>query len=205
MAIRMKYSEPIVNQQNGSINSGVPRDQSRRIHNVNKVPRPNSPRYTYYHQIGHQINECPFIENNVRQGFAKHFHNLNQELARVGNHGPIELMDLYHEKVKIPDRLKEQIWRNNRVKMRVQTRVDVVLISVAPIQSLLQQNNIGVTYAKTSIFRMELIRFVPLYFVAMPQSIITVIEVPFVLALVTIIGGIKFKPHSKRNIICEFA
>jgi hypothetical protein len=43
----------------------------------------------------------------VRQGFAKHFHNLNQELARVGNHGPIELMDLYHEKVKIPDRLKE--------------------------------------------------------------------------------------------------
>jgi hypothetical protein len=52
--------------------------------------------------------------------------------------------------------------------MRVQTRVDVVLISVAPIQSLLQQNNIGVTYAKTSIFRMEPIRFVPSYFVAMP-------------------------------------
>jgi hypothetical protein len=62
----MRYSELIFNRQNGSIVRGVPRDWNKRIHNVNKVPKPNSPCYTYCHQIGHQINECPFIENNVR-------------------------------------------------------------------------------------------------------------------------------------------
>jgi hypothetical protein len=66
VVVRVKYSEPIFNQQNGSIIRAVPRDWSRRIHSVNKVPRPNSPRCTNYHQIGHKINECPFIENNVR-------------------------------------------------------------------------------------------------------------------------------------------
>jgi hypothetical protein len=76
---------------------------------VNKVPKPNSPHCTYCHQIGHQINECPFIENNVRQGFAEHFQNLNLELERVGNHGHIEPEDLYHKKVKILDRFREQI------------------------------------------------------------------------------------------------
>ncbi len=54
------------------------------------------------------------------------------------------------------------------MEMRVQTMADVVFIYVAHVPSLLHQNNIGVTYAKTSNFRMELIRFVPLYFVAMP-------------------------------------
>jgi hypothetical protein len=73
MPIRVNYNEPKVNQQNGSINRGVPRDWSRGIHSVNGVPRPNSPGCTYYPQIGHQINECPFIENNVKQGFAEHF------------------------------------------------------------------------------------------------------------------------------------
>jgi len=70
---------------------------------VNKVIGPNSPRCTYCHAIGHEINECPFIEDNVRQGFAEHFQNLNLELARAKNHGYIELEDLYHDKVKIPN------------------------------------------------------------------------------------------------------
>ncbi len=39
---------------------------------MNRVPRQNPPRCTYCHQIGHQINECPFSENNVRQGFVEH-------------------------------------------------------------------------------------------------------------------------------------
>ncbi len=73
---------------------------------MNRVPRPNSPHCTYYHQIGHQINECPFIEDNVKQGFVEHFQNLNLELARVGNHGHIEPKDLYHERVKIPNKFK---------------------------------------------------------------------------------------------------
>jgi hypothetical protein len=52
--------------------------------------------------------------------------------------------------------------------MRAQTRVDVVPIFVAHVQSLLQQNNIRITNLGTSNFRMELLKFVPLYFVAMP-------------------------------------
>jgi hypothetical protein len=43
MVLRVKYSEPKFNQQNGSIVRGVPSDYSRGIHNVNKVPRPNFP------------------------------------------------------------------------------------------------------------------------------------------------------------------
>jgi hypothetical protein len=45
---------------------------------------------------------------------------------------------------------------------------DVIYIFVAPIPSLLHQNNIRITYARTSNFRMEPVKFVPLYFVAMP-------------------------------------
>jgi hypothetical protein len=46
---------------------------------------------------------------------------------------------------------------------------NVVPIFVAPIPTLLQQNNIGTTYAGTSNFRMELIRSMPLYYVGMPS------------------------------------
>jgi hypothetical protein len=73
VVVRVKYSEPNFNQLNGNIVRRVPRYWNREIHNVNIVPRPNSPHCTYCHQIGHQINECPFIENNVKQGFVEHF------------------------------------------------------------------------------------------------------------------------------------
>jgi hypothetical protein len=62
MAIRMRYNEPKVNQHNGSVINGIPRDCNRGFHSVNKIRIPNFPCCTYYHQIGHQINECPFIE-----------------------------------------------------------------------------------------------------------------------------------------------
>jgi hypothetical protein len=42
-------------------------DWNKKVHNVNKVPRPNPLRCTYYHKVGRQINECPFIEDNVKQ------------------------------------------------------------------------------------------------------------------------------------------
>ncbi len=106
MVVKVKYNEPIFNQQNGSIIRGVPRDWSKKIHSVNKVPRPTSPCCTYCHQIRHQINECPFIENNVKQGFTERFQNLNLEHARTNNHGHIEPKDLYHERVNL-DRLKK--------------------------------------------------------------------------------------------------
>ncbi len=67
VVVKIKYSEPRLNQQSGSIVRGVPRDWSKKIHNVNRVPRPNPPHCTYCHQIGYQINECPFIEDNVKQ------------------------------------------------------------------------------------------------------------------------------------------
>jgi hypothetical protein len=64
---------------------------------------------------------------------------------------------------------------------------------------LLQQNNIGVTYVRTSNFRMELMIFLPLYYVVMPQSIITITKAPFVLALVTNVGGIRSRLHTPRG------
>jgi hypothetical protein len=65
---------------------------------VNKVLRFNPPHYTFYCQIGHQINECPFIENNVRQGFVEYFQDLNLELVRVEDHRDFELKDMYDER-----------------------------------------------------------------------------------------------------------
>ncbi len=53
MAIKVRYNEPKLNQQNGSIIKGVLRDWSRIIYSVNKVLRPNFPHCTYCHQIGH--------------------------------------------------------------------------------------------------------------------------------------------------------
>jgi hypothetical protein len=44
---------------------------------------------------------------------------------------------------------------------------DVVQFFVTHVPNLLHQNRIGVTYARTSNFRMELIISMPLYFVAM--------------------------------------
>ncbi len=83
--------------------------------------------------------------------------------------------------------------------MKVQIVANVVPIFVAPIQILLHQNNIGITYVGTSNFKMELVQYVPLYFTAMPQSIIIVIEAPFVLAPINIIVGIRFRPHTPRG------
>ncbi len=83
--------------------------------------------------------------------------------------------------------------------MRIQTMADVVPISITLTQGLLHNTSIIITYAKTSNFRMEPIGFIPLYFVAMPQSMITVIEVPFVLAQVHSVVSIKSKPQTPRG------
>ncbi len=53
VGVKVRYNEPKLNQHNGSIIRGIPRDWSRKIHNVNIVPRPNPPQCTYCHQIGH--------------------------------------------------------------------------------------------------------------------------------------------------------
>ncbi len=52
--------------------------------------------------------------------------------------------------------------------MKVKIVVDVIPIFGALAPSMLHHNNVEVTYEGTSNFKMELIRYVPLYFVAMP-------------------------------------
>jgi hypothetical protein len=70
--------------------------------------------------------------------------------------------------VKILDILRKQNWRNNIVEMKVQTVENVIPIFLAPPPSLLHHNNVGVTCPITSNLKMEPIRFVSLYFVAIP-------------------------------------
>ncbi len=161
---------------------------------MNRVPRPNPQRCTYYHKIGHHINECPFIENNVRQGFVEYFQNLNPKPIRVENHGYSELEELYHERIRIPNRVRKQIWRNNRVEMKIETVVDVILVFLAPTPSLLHHNDVGVTYLTIFLLGMERVRSVPLYFVVMPQSMVTITEVPFVTTLIHIVVHMRSKP-----------
>jgi hypothetical protein len=52
--------------------------------------------------------------------------------------------------------------------MKAQIVVDVVLIFVTHAPNLLHHNNVGITYVGTSNFKMEPVRSIPLYFVAMP-------------------------------------
>jgi hypothetical protein len=82
--------------------------------------------------------------------------------------------------------------------MRAQMGINVVPIFVTPIQILLQQNNIGVTYVRTSNFKMKLIIFVPLYYVVMPQSIITITKAPFVLALLLMLV-VSYPDHTLQG------
>jgi hypothetical protein len=147
-----------------------------------------------------QKNECPFIEDNVRQGYVEHFQNLNPERARANNHGYSELEELYHDKVRILNKLKESIKRDNKVEMKTQIVADVIPIFVIPTLNLLHHNNVGVTYAMNFNFIMEPIISIPLYFVAMPQSIIIVIKTPFVLTSIHIVVGIRSTPQIPRGI-----
>jgi hypothetical protein len=61
------------------------------------------------------------------------------------NHGYSELKELYHERVLIPNRLRKQIWKYNRMEMRIQIMADVVPIFVVLAPSLLHHNNVGIT------------------------------------------------------------
>jgi hypothetical protein len=78
--------------------------------------------------------------------------------------------------------------------MRAQNMVDVILVSVAPAPSMLHHNNVGVTYLRTSNLKMELITYVPLYYVVMLQSMVTVIETPFVTTPAHIVVSMRSKP-----------
>jgi hypothetical protein len=76
---------------------------------------------------------------------------------------------------------------------------DVVPIFVDFVPNMLHHNNVGVTYVGTSNFKMEPLSSIPLYFVAMPQSIVIVTEVPFVTTPTHIVVDMKFKPQTPRG------
>jgi hypothetical protein len=135
----------------------------------------------------------------VKQGFAKHFQNLNLKPTRVNNHGYNDPKELYHEKVRIPYRFGEQIWRNNKVEMKAQSITIVVLVYIVLPPSLLHYNNVGVIYLGTSNLRMELIRSIPLYFVAMLQSMVTVTKAPFVTTPAHSVVNMKSRPQTPRE------
>jgi hypothetical protein len=84
--------------------------------------------------------------------------------------------------------------------MRAQIVVDVIHVSIALILNMLHQNHIGVTCERTSNFRMESVRSMPLYFVAMPQFIIIVIEPSFLLAPIHTIDGARSITQTPRAI-----
>jgi len=78
--------------------------------------------------------------------------------------------------------------------MRTKIVANLVPIFVVPTPSLLHHNNVGVTYVRTSNFKIEPIKSIPLYYVAMPLSIIIVIKAPLVFARVHNIVGIMSRP-----------
>jgi hypothetical protein len=134
----------------------------------------------------------------VRQGFAEHFQNLNPKPIKAKDHGDFELEDLYHEKVKIINRPREQIWRNNKVEMKAQTVANIIPISITLAPNLFHHNNIGGTCAKTSNFKVEPIRSIPLYYVAMFHSMVTITKASFTTIPTHIIVGMRSKPQTPK-------
>jgi hypothetical protein len=64
---------------------------------------------------------------------------------------------------------------------------------------LFHHNNVGVTSVRNSNFKMELVRYVPLYFVAMPHSMVIVTKTSFTTTPAHTIVGMKFRPQTPRG------
>jgi hypothetical protein len=75
---------------------------------------------------------------------------------------------------------------------------NIVPISVALTPNMLHHTNVGTTYARASNFRMELTRFISLYFVAMLQFMVTVTEAPFVTAPAHTVVNMRSRPYTLR-------
>jgi len=72
--------------------------------------------------------------------------------------------------------------------------VNIVPISVVLTSNTLHHNSVGITYARASNFKMESIISIPLYSLAMFQSMVTIIEAPFVIAPAHTVVGMRFRP-----------
>jgi hypothetical protein len=78
------------------------------------------------------------------------------------------------------------------MKARIITNVEHVSIVLTP--NLLHHNNVEVIYPGISKLRMEPIRSVKIYFVAMPQYMAIVIETPFIITPTHIVVSMRSKP-----------
>ncbi len=75
---------------------------------------------------------------------------------------------------------------------------NIVPIFVTFAPNMLHHNNVRITYVRVSNCRMELIRSIPLYFVAMLQSMVIVTEIPFVTTPTHSVVGMRFRPQTLR-------
>ncbi len=87
------------------------------------------------------------------------------------------------------------------MEMKAHTVANVVLISIAPTPNMFHHNNVGVTYARTSNFKVEQIPlyFVPLYFVLMPHFMVTIIKAPFTTTSTHTVAGMRSRPWTSRG------
>jgi hypothetical protein len=72
--------------------------------------------------------------------------------------------------------------------------IDLILVFVAPTPSMLHHNDVRVTYPTILNLKMDLVRSVRLYFVTMPQFMVTITKAPFVRTLVHIVIHMRSKP-----------
>jgi hypothetical protein len=79
--------------------------------------------------------------------------------------------------------------------MKAQTVANVALISIplAP-NLLLHHNSNGVFYVKTSNFKMDSVRSIPLHYVTMLHSTVIVTEAPFTTTLAHAIASMTSRP-----------
>jgi hypothetical protein len=85
------------------------------------------------------------------------------------------------------------------MEMKAQIVANVAPIYVVHVPNLLHPNNVGVTCAKTFNLRMEPITFIPLYFMAILQFMVIVIEVTFIRTQAHIVVGMRSKPHTPKG------
>jgi hypothetical protein len=93
----------------------------------------------------------------------------------------------------------EQMWKNNKMELKVQIITNLVPIFIALTPNLFHHNNVGVTYEITSNFIMELVRSIPLFFVVMRHSMVTIIETPFIITPTHTIVSMRSKPQTPKG------
>jgi hypothetical protein len=78
---------------------------------------------------------------------------------------------------------------------------NVIDVSIVITPNLLHHNNVGAVYLGNSNLRMDLVRFVPLYYMVMPQSMVIVIKTPFVTTLAHTIVGLRSRPQAPKQLV----